>query len=112
MAKDASGIYRPDFLPPDQLPWQQGMNPDQQVNIQPAASAFQDRFMKGSPGGGPAAPDHAPADIPGPAGHGGEGLPAPEMPAHGMSAPMGAMGADSPLAKLGAGGKAGGMASL
>jgi hypothetical protein len=102
-----SKIFRPDFLPPAQLPWQAGMNPDQPVNIQPAATAFKDRFMSGGGGNGPAAPDHAQPEIPlGPQGH-GLGPANPDIPMeHGIG-----LGTAAPLAKLGAG-KGGGMASL
>jgi hypothetical protein len=42
-------LYSPDFLPPDQQGWVDMGQPDQ-INIAPAAGAFQSRFMGGNKG--------------------------------------------------------------
>lgn len=44
------GVYRPDFETDMQMPQMMDMSQPQNVNIQPAVGAFQQRFMNGNKG--------------------------------------------------------------
>lgn len=51
MAINKNGVYLPDFEADMQMPQMADMGQPDQVNIQPAVGAFQQRFMGGQKGG-------------------------------------------------------------